>query len=152
MCFLFFFSSRRRHTRCALVTGVQTCALPISQWEKGRMSLPLIADQVDATFDLQQVQAQLAEIVAESKRVQIAQENLNRAKVLAQAHMEDSRVRFLLLRLQELAGLNEGMAEQWASLLQECPDDLLIVRHCATRLVKERRKIGRASRRERGWQ
>src|SRR3546814_20629512 len=30
MLFLFFFSSRRRHTRCALVTGVQTCALPIS--------------------------------------------------------------------------------------------------------------------------
>src|SRR3546814_6340727 len=29
ICF-FFFSSRRRHTRCALVTGVQTCALPIS--------------------------------------------------------------------------------------------------------------------------
>src|SRR3546814_13848915 len=31
----FFFSSRRRHTICALVTGVQTCALPISaasQW------------------------------------------------------------------------------------------------------------------------
>src|SRR3546814_7671454 len=33
-CFLFFFcSSRRRHTRCALVTGVQTCALPISDSE-----------------------------------------------------------------------------------------------------------------------
>src|SRR3546814_10038244 len=30
--FLFFFSSRRRHTRCALVTGVQTCALPISYY------------------------------------------------------------------------------------------------------------------------
>src|SRR3546814_12705014 len=28
---IFFFSSRRRHTRCALVTGVQTCALPIFQ-------------------------------------------------------------------------------------------------------------------------
>src|SRR3546814_2087449 len=28
MCFCF--SSRIRHTRCALVTGVQTCALPIS--------------------------------------------------------------------------------------------------------------------------
>src|SRR5881409_4308131 len=26
---LFFFSSRRRHTRCETVTGVQTCALPI---------------------------------------------------------------------------------------------------------------------------
>src|SRR3546814_18817670 len=30
MLYCFFFSSRRRHTRCALVTGVQTCALPIS--------------------------------------------------------------------------------------------------------------------------
>src|SRR3546814_5199482 len=28
-CLFFIFSSRRRHTRCALVTGVQTCALPI---------------------------------------------------------------------------------------------------------------------------
>src|SRR3546814_16355356 len=31
MFVLFVFSSRRRHTRCALVTGVQTCALPICQ-------------------------------------------------------------------------------------------------------------------------
>src|SRR3546814_3831044 len=30
-CVCFFVSSRRRHTRCALVTGVQTCALPISE-------------------------------------------------------------------------------------------------------------------------
>src|SRR3546814_3643756 len=30
-----FFSSRRRHTRCALVTGVQTCALPISINDEG---------------------------------------------------------------------------------------------------------------------
>src|SRR3546814_4704058 len=29
MCLCLFFSSRRRHTSCALVTGVQTCALPI---------------------------------------------------------------------------------------------------------------------------
>src|SRR3546814_8348731 len=32
----FFFSSRRRHTRCALVTGVQTCALPI--WGRRRFA------------------------------------------------------------------------------------------------------------------
>src|SRR3546814_5259530 len=32
MC-MFIFASRRRHTRCAVVTGVQTCALPISQDE-----------------------------------------------------------------------------------------------------------------------
>src|SRR3546814_18235809 len=35
----FFFSSRRRHTRCALVTGVQTCALPIS-------ALPFPAERI----------------------------------------------------------------------------------------------------------
>src|SRR3546814_5220124 len=44
---LFFFSSRRRHTRCALVTGVQTCALPI--WTSGEANdpyddLPLLPD------------------------------------------------------------------------------------------------------------
>src|SRR3546814_8128528 len=34
--FCFFFSSRRRHTSCALVTGVQTCALPICGARRGR--------------------------------------------------------------------------------------------------------------------
>src|SRR3546814_1058174 len=34
----FFFSSRRRHTRCALVTGVQTCALPIYPGVAERLS------------------------------------------------------------------------------------------------------------------
>src|SRR3546814_4131672 len=34
----FFFSSRRRHTRCALVTGVQTCALPISCAKNGSIA------------------------------------------------------------------------------------------------------------------
>src|SRR3546814_2619209 len=33
---LFFFSSRRRHTRCALVTGVQTCALPIAHGKRAK--------------------------------------------------------------------------------------------------------------------
>src|SRR3546814_4613377 len=40
---LFFFSSRRRHTRCALVTVVQTCALPISG---GRLLGPLPAQDL----------------------------------------------------------------------------------------------------------
>src|SRR3546814_5679008 len=43
--FIFFFSSRRRHTRCALVTGVQTCALPILRKHRlvmtGSVDLPL---------------------------------------------------------------------------------------------------------------
>src|SRR3546814_9408201 len=38
-CAWFFFSSRRRHTRCALVTGVQTCALPILKREREQIRL-----------------------------------------------------------------------------------------------------------------
>src|SRR3546814_1994798 len=39
----FFFSSRRRHTRGALVTGVQTCALPISSPNPARASNEILA-------------------------------------------------------------------------------------------------------------
>src|SRR3546814_4615100 len=35
---LFFFSSRSRHTSCALVTGVQTCALPILRGTTGELA------------------------------------------------------------------------------------------------------------------
>jgi|GEM_PF-3074559 len=102
------------------------------------MNPPLMTEQEDQASQLQHVQAQLEEIVAASGRVQLAQENLVRAHALARGHMADSKVRYLLLRLKEAAGLNEGMSEQWSTLLNECPDDLEIVRYCATRLVKER--------------
>src|SRR3546814_17066495 len=48
--FCFFFSSRRRHTRCALVTGVQTCALPISR-NLGRHAGEEIVDERAAEAD-----------------------------------------------------------------------------------------------------
>src|SRR3546814_7394181 len=41
--FVFFVSSRRRHTRCALVTGVQTCALPISPRAKASAAAKVAA-------------------------------------------------------------------------------------------------------------
>src|SRR3546814_12575723 len=42
----FFFASRRRHTRCALVTGVQTCALPICTAPLGALPItsPVMTD------------------------------------------------------------------------------------------------------------
>src|SRR3546814_8716621 len=43
--YFFFFSSRRRHTRCALVTGVQTCALPISFSRRNGQQAPLAKRQ-----------------------------------------------------------------------------------------------------------
>src|SRR3546814_7408022 len=48
--FFFFFSSRRRHTSCALVTGVQTCALPIceAEWRRAYDEINAFeAEQVD---------------------------------------------------------------------------------------------------------
>src|SRR3546814_2143777 len=51
LCSFFFFASRRRHTRCALVTGVQTCALPISttdrQTDHARRASPAGFDFLD---------------------------------------------------------------------------------------------------------
>src|SRR3546814_2562574 len=44
----FFFSSRRRHTRCALVTGVQTCALPISACATLGLGSGIVADSQPA--------------------------------------------------------------------------------------------------------
>src|SRR3546814_2411064 len=43
----FFFASRRRHTRCALVTGVQTCALPIFFFRFTKLGLALRAAAVN---------------------------------------------------------------------------------------------------------
>src|SRR3546814_6327779 len=45
-----FFSSRRRHTRCSLVTGVQTCALPISS--RFLIALPCYAAILFAHFNI----------------------------------------------------------------------------------------------------
>src|SRR3546814_9668568 len=50
-CIFVFFSSRRRHTRCALVTGVQTCALPICAsveaiWPASASAVPVSATTV----------------------------------------------------------------------------------------------------------
>src|SRR3546814_1946745 len=49
--FFFFFSSRLRHTRCALVTGVQTCALPISVAVAHRRGLDVPGDLTVCGFD-----------------------------------------------------------------------------------------------------
>src|SRR3546814_7702320 len=45
-----FFSRRRRHTRCALVTGVQTCALPIFEAHEGEIDL-IVSDVVMPNMD-----------------------------------------------------------------------------------------------------
>src|SRR3546814_15086295 len=48
---VFFFSSRRRHTRCALVTGVQTCALPISKLHGAAIDPAAVRAALSGLFD-----------------------------------------------------------------------------------------------------
>src|SRR3546814_3358975 len=67
-----FFSSRRRHTRCALVTGVQTCALPIS-FDVERAALGLLRVTIDKAGgvrieDCEQVSRQLSRVYEEIGR------------------------------------------------------------------------------------
>src|SRR3546814_7061682 len=64
----FFFSSRRRHTRCALVTGVQTCALPISE--------------VDAKWKADTLDAKWSAIRSAREEVTEAIEPLRREKTI----------------------------------------------------------------------
>src|SRR3546814_7663778 len=87
MCFL---SSRRRHTRCALVTGVQTCALPISlehqlaisyQGEVMLKRVKPLADELGCDFlidcdvsDMDNLDAAFATIAARSEERRVGKE------------------------------------------------------------------------------
>src|SRR3546814_2816333 len=48
---MFFFSSGRRHTRCALVTGVQTCALPILYFARAASLIEGLGVRYDPMFN-----------------------------------------------------------------------------------------------------
>ncbi|QBR00718.1 glycosyltransferase [Paraburkholderia pallida] len=48
-------------------------------------------------------------------------------------------VRIAMLQIKERTGLSTGLLAQWADLLRDCPEDLVVARHYATRLFKERR-------------
>src|SRR3546814_8122170 len=62
--FCFFFSSRRRHTRCALVTGVQTCALPILSRFQDLTGLRIEGADGSLVDDLPSIQRWLNRILA----------------------------------------------------------------------------------------
>src|SRR3546814_3940705 len=63
--YFFFFSSRRRHTRCALVTGVQTCALPILRTSPQKLNL--VAHQIRG----KSAEAALAELTFSKRRIAV---------------------------------------------------------------------------------
>src|SRR3546814_6937423 len=64
----FFFSSRRRHTRCALVTGVQTCALPICPLV-GRTAAAATIKAVSESLGLDPLTQDFLGVLAENRRL-----------------------------------------------------------------------------------
>src|SRR3546814_2155930 len=71
--FEFCFSSRRRHTRCALVTGVQTCALPISSVlvkipGVGKKTAERLLVELKDRFKAWETMPSIATLVAEPRR------------------------------------------------------------------------------------
>src|SRR3546814_10636924 len=87
MCALFFFSSRRRHTRCALVTGVQTCALPISV----RVMLE--------SLDLEGEKAQLLDELATTKSELKPKKIIKRLKVVESFLESGNRPEWMILEV-----------------------------------------------------
>src|SRR3546814_7438347 len=124
ICDLFYFSSRRRHTRCALVTGVQTCALPIYPVHVTRASDdPDVARQWLAEFEgagLDGVVAKpLAQPYAPNKRTMFKIKHARTADVVAlgyRIHKSGRGVGSLLVGLYGGDGrlVNVGGVAAWS--------------------------------------
>src|SRR3546814_1418280 len=98
----FFFSSRRRHTRCALVTGVQTCALPISRggYKDGEYLLNPSLDQVkEGELDLVVAGTQDAVMMVESEAKELSEDIMLGAVMFA--HAESKKVVDAIIKLAE---------------------------------------------------
>src|SRR3546814_5997573 len=113
---MFFFSSRRRHTRCALVTGVQTCALPIFEERfTGRPTL-LILDEAWVFLDHPQFAARIREWL----------------KVLRKKNVS------VVFATQSLADIADSTIAP--AIIESCPQRILL----PTDRTIEPQKIGRA--------
>src|SRR3546814_17856934 len=100
---LFFFSSRRRHTRCALVTGVQTCALPISVQPKWLTANDAAGDFVKEHFAQPGADAAVDKALRLDSTVMLVADPVKRVDNLTMAWGLEARTPFLDYRLVELS-------------------------------------------------
>src|SRR3546814_72456 len=98
---LFFFSSRRRHTSCALVTGVQTCALPICVY----------------------VRFVVAALTTEQKLTRAQAKRLPRGAVMDQVIKQaaTSRTKSQASDLDDAEGITEAFARDFPHLILAAP-------------------------------
>src|SRR3546814_16805751 len=109
---MFLFSRRRRHTRCALVTGVQTCARPISVIiAPVAVALPAIRDAMERATprDLSGKPDQDRTSVVQGKRVSV-RVDLGGRRLITKKQM-DSQLTQKELRVQETSALQEDIRD-----------------------------------------
>src|SRR3546814_2564749 len=152
-----FFSSRRLHTRCALVTGVQTCALPILMQRRADsefvcdIDLALSKSEENPVYDIQYAHARICSMLAQS--VEFAQQVPTAPvdKLLAPTEFA------LMQRLAEYPGTltlatQELAPHHLAFWLRDCAADFhawynaerVLVDDTELRLARDRLEIGRA--------
>src|SRR3546814_3055629 len=115
-CLFFFFSSRRRHTICALVTGVQTCALPIFTQaariafsaKGGRINADFIDNSagVDCSDNEVNIKIALNREMAEGRLSQDDRDALlvRMTDTVSEPVLEDNRLQALALSIAEQGG------------------------------------------------
>src|SRR3546814_1433463 len=112
LIFLFFFSSRRRHTMCALVTGVQTCALPILCAQDPVACRAQYGDFVEGVTDYRkELDAAFGLDIPASLKADLA--------IYLYQHQEAIGVALnteIAEQLQEKYGLTSEAAAQWAAV------------------------------------
>src|SRR3546814_13768284 len=86
----FFFSSRRRHTRCALVTGVQTCALPICR-PSGEVSPQASEQLATGRTALSRADQMLREALRAADEAALALERLNGKREQLERRLNEAR-------------------------------------------------------------
>src|SRR3546814_17377471 len=105
---LFFFSSRRRHTRCALVTGVQTCALPIYVDERRREiddRNPMLLDRLQ---DCKRVGGRKQYLRAAARKERIVKDGVSVGQ------WRDDEMDWRLIELEQGNDRRDEGAERWA--------------------------------------
>src|SRR3546814_8834668 len=136
-----FFSSRRRHTRCALVTGVQTCALPIyfttiilvdPEGEFGNLAAHIGATSLKA-----------CELTADGLTAAAARARQHRLSLHIDLTDLDPDQR-ILKAAALFAGLLGAPSEPWANTVLVCIDEgpLLAPHHAGSARDAEPRRIG----------
>jgi glycosyltransferase involved in cell wall biosynthesis len=124
-------------TAPGVASAPQVAAAPVMPEVACTPRQPL--DDAEAPAGLPSLHEELARLLAACTTLKNARKHLGEAERLAAQAPDDKAVRIVLLQMRERTGLSTGLLAQWADLLRDCPDDLVVARHYATRLFRERR-------------